>query len=491
MSFRNEIKELDCKVNRQEFNYEPFIIDGDYPTTGKMLYNILQSVGEDLRPYRNSQLKLIRTMTDLAKCYVLNCAYTNKTYLYDYNATSIDFRDIEYKKPAITTGFMSTYFITMGQVQKFINRLWEESFPDGFSSLVSNPSEGIISLYLTPFNIQEYDGYENDIVKQVVIKVGNNSVNLFADDLHIGPEDVCLQLINSQSSYVLSGGSIKIDLINNFNDYYNSKLTLFIPLYGFLDVNISSIYSYLDNSVGYIDLDYLVDFTNPMATFVLSVRKENSDSKIKIYIGEVRVMFEIPLTHGNKAEIARNMVNSVASTAVSVLSKGLVSFKTPSVTTTETSGGDTSTSIRHGKGGRITSVNKSQTPVVKTTTTSQGDTKYRYSAKESLASLPNELGGWSASLLSNLFERISVGGSTQGWSMIDTGLTFFGILQKPELLDLPNYAHLVGRPSQFDGKLSELTGYTEVGACHMEGFSKATAPEINEIENTIKSGIIL
>lgn len=60
----------------------------------------------------------------------------------------------------------------------------------------------------------------------------------------------------------------------------------------------------------------------------------------------------------------------------------------------------------------------------------------------------------------------------------------------PKLAEPLGYAKLYGRPSHKYKKFSDLHGYTEVGAVHVENIPTATASELEEIEQLLMSGVI-
>ncbi len=64
------------------------------------------------------------------------------------------------------------------------------------------------------------------------------------------------------------------------------------------------------------------------------------------------------------------------------------------------------------------------------------------------------------------------------------------IREAVRFLDTAGMNQVKGYPSHYLTKLSNLSGYTEVLECHLEGI-KATENELNEIENLLKSGVII
>lgn len=64
------------------------------------------------------------------------------------------------------------------------------------------------------------------------------------------------------------------------------------------------------------------------------------------------------------------------------------------------------------------------------------------------------------------------------------------IREAVRFLDTAGMNEIKGYPSHYLTKLSNLSGYTEVLECHLEGI-KATGNELTEIENLLKSGVII
>ena len=68
--------------------------------------------------------------------------------------------------------------------------------------------------------------------------------------------------------------------------------------------------------------------------------------------------------------------------------------------------------------------------------------------------------------------------------------TIYMITEYPKDATQPS-ASLRGYPCKQTLQLSTLTGYCEVGSIHLEGFDTATSEEKSQIENLLKSGVIL
>lgn len=54
-----------------------------------------------------------------------------------------------------------------------------------------------------------------------------------------------------------------------------------------------------------------------------------------------------------------------------------------------------------------------------------------------------------------------------------------------------NFASIVGKPLNAVRKLSDLHGFTSIAEMHIENIENATFDEIDEIEDILKSGVII
>lgn len=57
--------------------------------------------------------------------------------------------------------------------------------------------------------------------------------------------------------------------------------------------------------------------------------------------------------------------------------------------------------------------------------------------------------------------------------------------------EISDYGRLIGFPYSKFRQLKDLTGFTVVGACHIENIPRATDTELDDIQTQLKTGIIL
>lgn len=92
--------------------------------------------------------------------------------------------------------------------------------------------------------------------------------------------------------------------------------------------------------------------------------------------------------------------------------------------------------------------------------------------------------------INNIQLRIQKGARTGGTQALMNPLKPYLIITTPKAQPI-DYAHEKGRPLMKTCRLGDLVGFTKVTECHLDGFSKATTSELNELTNLLNDGIIL
>lgn len=83
------------------------------------------------------------------------------------------------------------------------------------------------------------------------------------------------------------------------------------------------------------------------------------------------------------------------------------------------------------------------------------------------------------------------GGAISGNAGQLSQFTPYLLFTRPAISQPGDYAHYKGRPSNITRRLRDLTGYTEVDTLITEGFSKASAAEMEMIRAALKGGVYL
>lgn len=250
---------------------------------------------------------------------------------------------------------------------------------------------------------------------------------------------ISIVTMQSQGKYLGQIATPIIDLgsttitrhFNNFLDFSPyTKIEIYLPFIGFeqLDTNVVMGKT--------LKIKYAVDlFTGKCTAFVL-VSEENVDTLIMTRDGQCGI--PVQLAGGNGAEIARNMIKlgvNVAGGATGMLAGGAGMAKT-------------------GVG---------------------------------------LLGSTTVGALDAMKVNIHKGGHQEALLSGYAPTNAYLIYTRPVVTEPTSYAHSYGRPSGKTETLSDLTGYTVVDKVHVEGlgFGTATHDERNEIEQLLKSGVLL
>ena len=102
------------------------------------------------------------------------------------------------------------------------------------------------------------------------------------------------------------------------------------------------------------------------------------------------------------------------------------------------------------------------------------------------------LGASIAGQLNNMVPRYSHGGNGGGpFNNWFSELDPFALVGARRPIYADNYAATFGYPYYESAQLSTLTGFVQVEEVHLEGFDRALTPELEEIEQSLKSGVIL
>lgn len=102
------------------------------------------------------------------------------------------------------------------------------------------------------------------------------------------------------------------------------------------------------------------------------------------------------------------------------------------------------------------------------------------------------LGGSIAGQLGNLVHRFNRGGQTGGaWGGFFAYTRPFALIGHKSPVYPSNYAATFGYPYHESANLGTVSGFVQVEEVHLEGFDRALTPEMEEIEQALKSGVIL
>lgn len=325
------------------------------------------------------------------------------------------------------------YALTFAEVNSLINELQTPSFLDNISKLFSDPMSNIISLSVFPFDVAKLYYGNSQTTENIKI----NIVTLSTSGVALGSN--AIPDVRPSTTPFLDLGSAKITpYFNNFLDYAPyTKIELYLPYVGFVTLNNSEVLGKT------IRIKYAVDLYSGKCTAFVTAGNSTAETIILTRTGDMGVQIQIAGSSG--AEISRRLLNLGAQTAQNTVNyaAGLAG----SIATGNVVGGITQTSS-YLSSTALNAVTAMQQPVIRSGSTSPANNLY-----------------------------------APQYAYI--------VYTRPKISRPSNYNHHYGRPCGKQYKLSELSGYTAVDTCHMDGFTMATKSEIDEIYNLLKSGVIL
>lgn len=212
--------------------------------------------------------------------------------------------------------------------------------------------------------------------------------------------------------------------------YYADDVQIFLPFYGFISIAPEQFYG------KYIHTKYVLNVdtgTADIYVYSASTSAHNFNENCIIWEGSCHIAVDIPVSQSNSLECVRNS-----------LIGGLTGIM--SIAAAPASGG---------------------------------------------LSLGG-LGGAIAGQLGNLVHSFSRGGQTGGaWGSFWAYTRPFALIGHKSPDYPANYASTFGYPYHESAQLSTLSGFVQVEEVHLEGFDRALTPEMEEIEQALKSGVIL
>lgn len=184
-----------------------------------------------------------------------------------------------------TTGLLSAYNPGSAELIGLASELWSNTFVNSIEKLMNDPFDAIVGLSMFPLDIPNTGN-------SVAIKIGNYTANQSANKV--------------TAQYVtVAGGYFTVPRAwNNFLDYTQTQVEIYIPFVGFLPLDI-------DDCMGkLLTLSYNIDLLSGAGVALLKC-----DNSV-LYSKPVNVCVNIPLTGSSKAQLYTGLMN-VATTAVS------------------------------------------------------------------------------------------------------------------------------------------------------------------------------
>lgn len=359
---------------------------------------------------------------------------------------------------AANTGFTRIYNPTLAQVQSLANYLWTDqsiisTLWNHIKQFLENPMDAFIAFNLLPCTIPDGGTVE---FKIMYIPTG---VNITA----------------AASQFVdVNCGTLKIDKhYDSALDYSPyTKISIFLPYIGSVQLDTDDVMGKT------ISVKYRIDIVSGGCVAKIFV----DDSIHYQYSGHCAIT--IPFTSADFTGYISAMIQAgktVASLAAGAAGNAPLAASLAGMPEQRTSSGTVTETVRaiNPETGRMRNVGSTTTK--------------RESTSGTKASF--------SSIVANNFEN-TVGAVMGSKSLVDRSGAFSGntgylgvrrpfvVIERPRMCNPAEYGKYNGRPSMMTLTLGNCKGYTQVQQVQLTGFS-ATNPELDEIGNLLKSGVIL
>lgn len=187
-----------------------------------------------------------------------------------------------------------TYQLTREQLQSLGNFLWGDSFLDNIKLINNSPIENVVSVKAIPCDFLT-DASKNIVLGNVETTVQGNPVT---------------------NNYIKKTiGTVKVaNQENNFIDYENCDILLYLPLIGTItDLNPREVMGYT------ITLKYCYDAITGDVIAEIFNNRAGKENIIGVYRGNCGV--DIPLTSSNRAQVEAGYISDTISGVASIVSK--------------------------------------------------------------------------------------------------------------------------------------------------------------------------
>lgn len=354
------------------------------------------------------------------------------------------------------------YGLDSTNIDYLMEYLLGNGFPTEITNIFSNRTDGIISLRIYPFNI---DSLENVGDKIPIVVGGAELVVNTSPITHVEGRRLT-GYVQPFIEYELNNwGNV---LFNNFLDKNNyTSVFIHLPFLGFKELDMSVLLS-----LSKVVVRYNIDFYSGESMITIG------DGDIVKYYFSTQIGMDLPIGSNNIGEITRNTliksISAIGGVALSVATSNPAPLIASASTALMPVQQSTDVTVPNGiTGARELPNNDNGGVNVGFRRISRGD------SSERAIGLMTQT--------KKLYATTNI--SPSCWLMEDP--TVYLLFEQP-IPNVPaNYNHLYGRPCDKVLILGDITGYTEVTAVHLENIPNAIEMELSEIEELLKSGIIL
>ena len=328
-------------------------------------------------------------------------------------------------------------------IVKLADTLWKDSFIDYIKSkfAMMDPASIVMSVKLLPY----FPGIDSNNLQ--ITNIGGFQLD----------DAITCREAYAYTSY--DAGSIDIDgYFDCFLDYTNTRIQLFLPFIGDVELSTSDVMNHTIN--------LRASFDN-MAGMVVYMLTDENDNIIGSWSATCTV--DIPLTSGDYTGKIDGMIQAAVQAGAMAMTAGASSVAFAG-TVTETA-----------------TVINSSGDVSQASTTRSGD--FFNENKNTSSNAMSQ----SYKVIGNALSTRPGSGTSSSYSGIAGVLSHLRPCIKITCNKSPlpeDYKQIQGYPSNVSVKLSECEGYTEVNSVHLENMGYATEEEIAEIEEYLKRGVI-
>lgn len=377
---------------------------------------------------------------------------------------------------AVGTGFISLWCPTEQQMLNLSAYMWNADVLtlDFWRKLVADPIQLVYGLNIIPLDLR---------AKGIV---GNTP-----DTVVVGAISTGIKMDYLTSQWVeLDCGTIDIDesMLGSYLDYDPfTKVDIYLPYIGYRPLRVDDIMP------GTIRLKYRVDLLTGACVAQIKSTKSNEhddtlNSIVYQYMGNCAT--QIPVTASQYADAVRSAITTAAAVGTIAVLAGTGAGAGIAAAGAEIMPGTQSAGLLGGPG---------MVPV----DSELGASMARYSQMTSVPSIAESSGGANTLKQAGIIHSAaSAGGNVMGIKpsiersgaiggaagMLATQMPYL-VFTRPRIAHPEDQNKYTGYPSFMTKKLSELSGFTQVQAIHLEGIP-CTANELAEIDALLKSGVI-
>lgn len=327
-------------------------------------------------------------------------------------------------------------------IVKLAETLWKDSFLDYIKSKFSimEPASIVMSVKLLPY----FPGIDSN--------------NLQLQNLGGFVLDNPITCREAYAYTHYDAGEINIDgYFDCFLDYTNTRIQLFLPFVGDVELSTSDVMNHTIN--------LRASFDNMAGIVVYMLTDENNNI---VGSWNARCTVDIPITSGDYTGKIDGMIQAAVQAGAMAMTAGASSVVFAG-TTTETAN------------------------VMGTGEVSQASTKKTGEFFNENANTTSNALSQSSKVVGNALSTKPGSGTSSSYSGIAGVLSHLRPCIKITSNKSPlpaDYKEIQGYPSNVSVQLSECEGYTEINTVHLENMGYATEEEIEEIEEFLKRGVI-